>query len=1688
MGDSDSGSDAEYAGIEQPPIIDQLRRILDEYRNDVQIIKELVQNADDAGASELRVLYQGETFNHEPPTRGDRFRKFFKAPALVFYNDAEFTEDDWRGIRQIYASIKADDPMKIGKYGLGFKSVFHLTDHPCIVSGQKILFIDPHERNPGKVCVTMKLNKLRTWRRLDINICLRALDGLFGFDSDTLDSGRFPGTLFWFGLRTEPNKLSESICDENQVERLMQAFVDESKRSLLFLKTICRVKMFANTSKEKSQHVAPDSSRILNQMYKGIGTPFCQVNIDNEKGNLRHQRKEMLAEVSEIGRSIPAESKMWTETVTVQTEIFGNCTVSKWFMISFMKGGDVSERFRTLLADEDICNPHLVGLASPIVEKGEYNRNKGHVFVYQPLPQESSAVTGLPVHVNAFFVLSQNRRHIRWPDTDNEVVDKKIEWNLKLVSEILPHAYASLIKENVRYCKNNGCKAHLVKGICNSIPDTNLVNERWLKLCTETLRLLWKQPILRTLNLSWIEPKSAVYLCMNKVPNVPQRVWEHVVSVFMADNPALTDVSYHVADSFEGTHPGKLSYLTPALLRNILLAYETYKSRDNEVKLSLLHFLSVDNDFTRFESLELLPLADSTFTKFEKTASSVYVEDQDTTKLFSDQSEKFLDVQAFEHHNTLFKDLEKTGLFQLKHLDTTDVVKLISEALNLFDVHGVETVQNSEVECWIKDLWTKIILPRWGSNLCAFENLPIFLACQRDATLRLVSLKDLIMIAPDIEDKRKEECIDQSFCLFGVIVIYKLPDWCNDARIRSYVLPNTSHGIMSAMESVSVERTQKFNEDSTDCQKDCLREFLSEVFENKTISIDCQSMLKRLNIFIKSDQKKPEHTLAQFSSDVYFIDSFPVEFPMPVLLANSKAELCLLKALRKKAKTTKDMIVLALQQKEHYSTDALQKLMFWLLNNSLYIEDDTILMLSKQTAFLTTDENMTCKACELFDPSDEVLKNIFLAESVFPVFEENFNSCTLSNLFRIGLKRATDIRKENILTSIERVECLALENFEMARRKSKSLMTFLNEHIDLVPVKESKYKHWIVVDFNDESYPQNMPLKSRVSTNLVSPDSIVSSKWVYTVGSVTNVYNCKDLPELANVYNWNNTPKCTKVIDHLSNVISVFQPQNKTECLKMITDIYKHLSELSMENDDVFDEMKQNWDQTFNNGLAACVWNGSDFSPISNIYIESQEGDVNLHHYMRLLPSEMMDVSEFCLRLGCQPRLGLETYLKVLAEIDTDSVNGTLRGQSETLKIAIDILNTINEKYFEETDDDSVRERLLFPIDTPDQIVLQPVSKCALDDLGSNFDDNPFNDDEDIYFINPKVPDLTAKALGVRSAMQQLLSSSDAFEEWGQEEPLTRRIHMLLQEGYIEGLAIAKELLQNADDAGASKLFILYDQRTNDDLKSKLLSPELKQFQGPALWAFNDAVFSEKDFKNITKLGGATKETDASKIGKFGLGFCSVYNVTDVPSFVSRDSFVMFDPHMTHLSKALPGKNPEIRINFQNERNKRTLQRLKHQFQVFDDIFGCNLTGASNPFFNGTLFRLPLRVRGSEISDKIYFKENITELLGIVIQMAPNMFLFNQNVNELKIFHLNQSETPGEMKLVYELQKDQACLIPKSLGNIGFVQETIRRKQNNDLKSNPLRAMQKISVSYQSHKNIPIGTRNHTADKEWFVS
>lgn len=105
------------------------------------------------------------------------------------------------------------------------------------------------------------------------------------------------------------------------------------------------------------------------------------------------------------------------------------------------------------------------------------------------------------------------------------------------------------------------------------------------------------------------------------------------------------------------------------------------------------------------------------------------------------------------------------------------------------------------------------------------------------------------------------------------------------------------------------------------------------------------------------------------------------------------------------------------------------------------------------------------------------------------------------------------------------------------------------------------------------------------------------------------------------------------------------------------------------------------------------------------------------------------------------------------------------------------------------------------------------------------------------------------------------------LEDFGQRVDLTRRIREILV-NYPEGTTVLKELIQNADDAGARKLFFCLDRRFHG--VDSLLSSELSQFQGPALLAYNDAVFTEDDFVSISRIGDSKKLSKAWKTGRFG--------------------------------------------------------------------------------------------------------------------------------------------------------------------------------------------------------------------------
>ena len=54
------------------------------------------------------------------------------------------------------------------------------------------------------------------------------------------------------------------------------------------------------------------------------------------------------------------------------------------------------------------------------------------------------------------------------------------------------------------------------------------------------------------------------------------------------------------------------------------------------------------------------------------------------------------------------------------------------------------------------------------------------------------------------------------------------------------------------------------------------------------------------------------------------------------------------------------------------------------------------------------------------------------------------------------------------------------------------------------------------------------------------------------------------------------------------------------------------------------------------------------------------------------------------------------------------------------------------------------------------------------------------------------------------------------------------------------------------------------------------------KYQGPALYAWNNAVFRKKDWHSLGKINQSSKEEDVLKVGRFGLGFQSVFHITGI--------------------------------------------------------------------------------------------------------------------------------------------------------------------------------------------------------------
>ncbi|PWN54178.1 hypothetical protein IE53DRAFT_392097 [Violaceomyces palustris] len=139
----DDGRPEEAITVNQRALID---KILARYAAEFTVFRELLQNADDAGATNCELRFESvksipsSDLNGSSPFESVPTLPDFKATLQnwVFRNDGKpFGDDDWSRLRRIAEGNP--DPDRIGAFGVGFYSLFSICEEPIVSSGDELM-------------------------------------------------------------------------------------------------------------------------------------------------------------------------------------------------------------------------------------------------------------------------------------------------------------------------------------------------------------------------------------------------------------------------------------------------------------------------------------------------------------------------------------------------------------------------------------------------------------------------------------------------------------------------------------------------------------------------------------------------------------------------------------------------------------------------------------------------------------------------------------------------------------------------------------------------------------------------------------------------------------------------------------------------------------------------------------------------------------------------------------------------------------------------------------------------------------------------------------------------------------------------------------------------------------------------------------------------------------------------------------------------------------------------------------------------------------------------------------------------------------------------------------------------------------------------------------------------------------
>ncbi|XP_020581520.1 sacsin isoform X2 [Phalaenopsis equestris] len=1650
----------------------RIREVLVNYPEGTTVLKELIQNADDAGATKV-FLCLDRRFHGVNSLLSSELSQF-QGPALLAFNDAEFTEDDFVSISRIGDSKKQSQASKTGRFGVGFNSVYHLTDLPSFVSNKYVVLFDPHgsylpnvsAANPGKRLDFVISSAISLYEDQFKPYCA------FGCDM----KNPFPGTLFRFPLRNADqaavSKLSKQVYTADDISCMFAKLYEEAIFSLLFLKSIISIEFYVWEAGVNSPH----------KVYS------CAVKESKEKvaRNCRYPQRSY--------RSVESDWQLESFLVNFLCEATTGCNserrVETFFIVQGMASASSRLGALAAMASKEY-NLHLFPWASVALCLSDdlpedHFYKEGLVFCSLPLPVR----TGLNVHVNGCFEVYSNRRSIWFGSNLDRVGKLRSDWNRLLLEFVVAPAYCELL---VGLSKLFGPTMQYY-----SVWPTGLYEEPWSILVENIYRIAYSAKVLYSnfAGGNWISPAEAFFHDLDFKKS--EILGEALVLLGM---PVVCLPAFIFETMYKFWSNFNISLVSPVIVRRFLKESMKLGTLNKSYKLVLLEYcltdLSNEDVDKHVEGLALLPLANDEFGTFTKTmkGTNYFICSELEYSVLGLIPDIMIDRTIPSELLNSLSDIAICSQTNLTFLNEKYFLQLFPRifpaewrcenrvALN----PGVGT--SVPTPTWFTYFWDYI--QNQSYDISTFGEWPILPSTSGH-------LYRTSKTSKFISSEKLSETLQELLVKIGCKILdpaYKI----NHRDLSLYVSDSDAGGILNSIfDSVSSEGNERwlpFQVLSVP-EKIELSRFLlhPKWYLGGFLSDTHIKNAKRLPIYrVYGEQNDENIHFHNLECPTRYLP--PVDIPIRFLngdfvFCSSITEEDILLRYFGIERMPKSAFYKKYVQSRlgELQSDVRDEIMLSILKElpQLCLDDSSIKESLRKLKFIpTVSGSLDCPE-SLYDPRVDELYALLEDSNCFPggLFRE---PSVLDMLLCLGLR--TSVSADTIIKSARQVESLMREDQLKASLHGKVLLSYLEVHSDKWfcnndcqkgvnmmfsrvaasrmrgnnPSRDGIEKFW-----NDlrmicwcpvlDSAP-HATLPWPVVSSMVAPPKIVRPRediWLVSASSRILDGECRSFA-LSWSLGWYLPPSGNVIAAQLlelgkNNEIVVDQILRQELAIAM-PKLYSLLSNLI--GSDEMDIVKVI--------LEGCrwIWVGDGFSTVSEVVLN---GQFHLAPYIRVIPVDLAVFRDLFLELGVQECLKPVDYVNILCRMA--GKKGCIPLDAQELRAAVSFAQQLAEIQFQ-----SLYVKVYLPdlssrLITATDLVYNDAPWLL--DLEENASGNGSSvslkrKNNRCNFVHGNISNDIAEKLGVHSLRRLLLAeSSDSMnlslagvaEAFGQHEALTTRLKHIV-EMYADGPGILFELVQNAEDAQASEVVFLLDKTQYGT--SSVLSPQMAEWQGPALYCFNDSVFSSQDLYAISRIGQDSKLDKPFAIGRFGLGFNSVYHFTDIPGFVSGENIVIFDPHACHLPGISPS-HPGLRIEFVG---RKILEQFPDQFMPFLH-FGCDL---QQPF-PGTLFRFPLRNKTaalrSQIKKEKYSPDDVELLFNSFKEVVSESLLFLHNIQRVTIFI---KDGPGlQMQLIHRVSRHSDTGLGKELHPLHKMLSFVHGNQQNGMSRDQFMAkLDKIS-------------------------